>query len=843
VKASDIIKEQEHLDNHKTESLNAFDSILNDLCQLVIDRQQTDSKKYGMVGACVLDNGNKVFATTTKSGKKWQHAERNAIDSYRRKYGELSKNCIIITTLSPCDSDMDDRYGSNCTDFIDSTDIKRVYCGYIDPTQKNTSSKFTLKVTKNVDIKDLCKKLAWTFLGDEHHPVNESSVLTAKHTRHIFIESQSHDYMAGHCHVMAMALKQLYPDWQIRARIGWGDDGEDEDYLVDHVYIVSPDGAAYDCRGRFENEQELVGPDETGSEETQLINYSLADIKADIARGELKKVSKQDINNATEFFQKQSIKENFADGKHPERKGDSARHGIPKGATLAQLDKIGHGSGRKAQLARWQANMKRGRAKNEDIEEDKNTDTAISLTRLGKFHHGEDELAELVPERATAQYALHPDKWESTFYSLTNKDSDKLKYYGPKQISIPTGTLVGDMAIANKFYRAKTVEEKEQYAELYRQSLKPYPVDVSNYRMPELLIPRQGVEEGWKDSAARGVIYTRPNLEREWEEANRYPEFQKLGKDAWIDIAKQGRAVNWSSLDSVGNVESDLSLLDSDKVRRATVDVQRNKVELPIVGRWPDGWLDLIGGNTRIATLLDQGHDPKVWLVDIPEVDDLEEGWKDWAAAGAIGLGGLGALSTNSTPDKDAQIDKPAIVQQAPAEQPKEKEVTTLTTNKKSEELVQRAAKAAGIEGTELAQFMAQTKHESADFSRMKEAGGSKYFTKKYDPKYAPGTAKILGNKHVGDGERYHGRGYIQITGRDNYRMAGKALGLPLEDKPELAARPDIAAKIAVWFWQTRVSPNVQNFDNIKAVTRKINPAMRGLEDRYANFIEYKKLL
>jgi hypothetical protein len=130
------------------------------------------------------------------------------------------------------------------------------------------------------------------------------------------------------------------------------------------------------------------------------------------------------------------------------------------------------------------------------VAEGESNDTAISLSKLGKFHPGADTLAEFVPERATAQYALHPDKWESTFYSLTNKDSDKLKYYGPKKILIPQGTLVGDMAIANKFYRAKTPEEQEQYAELYKASLKPYPVDVSEYRMPELLIPKQGVAEG-----------------------------------------------------------------------------------------------------------------------------------------------------------------------------------------------------------------------------------------------------------------------------------------------------------------------------------------------------------
>jgi hypothetical protein len=55
--------------------------------------------------------------------------------------------------------------------------------------------------------------------------------------------------------------------------------------------------------------------------------------------------------------------ENFADGKGPGRPGDSQRHGIPKGATMAQLQKAAKAPGRKGQLARWQINMRRGRKK------------------------------------------------------------------------------------------------------------------------------------------------------------------------------------------------------------------------------------------------------------------------------------------------------------------------------------------------------------------------------------------------------------------------------------------------------------------------------------------------
>jgi 5'(3')-deoxyribonucleotidase len=60
---------------------------------------------------------------------------------------------------------------------------------------------------------------------------------------------------------------------------------------------------------------------------------------------------------------KESVEENFADGKGPGRKGDSQRHGIPKKATMAQLEKAAKAKGRKGQLARWQLNMRRGKKK------------------------------------------------------------------------------------------------------------------------------------------------------------------------------------------------------------------------------------------------------------------------------------------------------------------------------------------------------------------------------------------------------------------------------------------------------------------------------------------------
>ena len=125
---------------------------------------------------------------------------------------------------------------------------------------------------------------------------------------------------------------------------------------------------------------------------------------------------------------------------------------------------------------------------------------AVALSNLGKFHAGVDTLGKWVPERLTHQFALDPNKWEHTFYSLTLKEPKKIRYYRPKNVDIVPGTLVGDMAIANQFYRTKDPAEQEKYALAYLASLKPYPVNLDDYEFPELLIPRneQGVAEGAK---------------------------------------------------------------------------------------------------------------------------------------------------------------------------------------------------------------------------------------------------------------------------------------------------------------------------------------------------------
>lgn len=88
--------------------------------------------------------------------------------------------------------------------------------------------------------------------------------------------------------------------------------------------------------------------------------------------------------------------------------------------------------------------------------------------------------------------------------------------------------------------------------------------------------------------------------------------------------------------------------------------------------------------------------------------------------------------------------------------------------------------------------------HETAGkMQPIGEFGGDAYFFRRYDRQGSrPDIAKALGNTQAGDGVRFHGRGYVQLTGRANYRRASEELGIDLIAEPERALAPDIAAKI-----------------------------------------------
>ena len=79
----------------------------------------------------------------------------------------------------------------------------------------------------------------------------------------------------------------------------------------------------------------------------------------------------------------------------------------------------------------------------------------------------------------------------------------------------------------------------------------------------------------------------------------------------------------------------------------------------------------------------------------------------------------------------------------------------------------------------------------------IKEYGSKAYFKRKYDIEgNNPRLAKELGNIHPGDGAKFHGRGFVQITGRTNYTVWKRRLKKNLVNNPDLALKPELAIEI-----------------------------------------------
>jgi putative chitinase len=149
--------------------------------------------------------------------------------------------------------------------------------------------------------------------------------------------------------------------------------------------------------------------------------------------------------------------------------------------------------------------------------------------------------------------------------------------------------------------------------------------------------------------------------------------------------------------------------------------------------------------------------------------------------------------------------------------------------------------------------FLGQTMHESGGYKFLREnlnysakalmnTWPSRFPDMDTAEKYERQPEKIankvysgrMGNTEDGDGAKYIGRGLIQLTGKDNYKAFGEAIGEDLVSTPQLVEQPRYAALSAGWFWNKRGLNALADDMDITTLTVRINGGRIGIDDRIA---------
>ena len=165
-----------------------------------------------------------------------------------------------------------------------------------------------------------------------------------------------------------------------------------------------------------------------------------------------------------------------------------------------------------------------------------------------------------------------------------------------------------------------------------------------------------------------------------------------------------------------------------------------------------------------------------------------------------------------------------------------------------------------------LAHFLAQCGHESGGFKAVSEnlnysADGlkkifGKYFPGNLNESYARQPEKIAsrvyggrmgnGDESTGEGFKFRGRGYIQLTGKNNYTNFAKFIGEDTVSNPDLVATKYPLASAAFFFDSNKlwsICDKGADVATVTAVTKRVNGGTIGLPDRIKHFNEYYNLL
>ncbi|WP_177765292.1 glycoside hydrolase family 19 protein [Flavobacterium sp. I3-2] len=161
-----------------------------------------------------------------------------------------------------------------------------------------------------------------------------------------------------------------------------------------------------------------------------------------------------------------------------------------------------------------------------------------------------------------------------------------------------------------------------------------------------------------------------------------------------------------------------------------------------------------------------------------------------------------------------------------------------------------------------IAHFMAQIEHESnlkpisENLNYSKEGllkVFPKYFIKDNVDQFARKPEKIanrvyanrMGNKdeQSGDGWKFRGRGFIQLTGFNNYYALSNAVNIDYLNNPDLLLTEADALIAALWFWSNNNLNHLADLDDIVLITKKINGGLNGIDDRKNKLLKWKKEL
>jgi len=131
------------------------------------------------------------------------------------------------------------------------------------------------------------------------------------------------------------------------------------------------------------------------------------------------------------------------------------------------------------------------------------------------------------------------------------------------------------------------------------------------------------------------------------------------------------------------------------------------------------------------------------------------------------------------------------------------------------------------------AAFLAQICHESGSLRYVRELASGDAYEGRAD----------LGNTRPGDGQKFRGRGLLQITGRSNYMQCGAVLCMDLIGSPELLETPINACRSAGWFWRSRELNRYADADRYGSLTRAINGGYNHIDDRIIHWLRIRKVL